>query len=155
MSALGDALGEGPEPEAASLTAECDLYSCPVSPALRIVLDASCCVVLVVSDPSTGDMLRRVTVTDVAALKSAADNMLAMQARETERADKARYSGPDEKRRAEGKLTRSEAVDWLIANAGIDRRSALAVTDSLRHSAVTYRAVDGMGYDGRYWTIPV
>jgi hypothetical protein len=108
-------------------------------------------------------MLRRVTVTDVAALKSAADNMLAMQARETERADKARYRGPDEKRRAEGKLTKQEAVDVLVGEPPrrTQRHHCVAVVERAQKYAhlngserfQTPHGVYLVSYSDPYWSV--
>jgi hypothetical protein len=155
LEGLGDALGAGPEAaEPVVPSPAAGRFGRLLTPDLAIVVDGSGGIVLVVTEPQ-GKLLRKVTVTDVDAFKAALDDARVAQQVALEEADEARLRGPDEKRRAEGKLTRSEAVEWLLAQGGFTRVQAVAVTAELRDDSSKRTAGTGMTYDGTYWVVPV
>jgi hypothetical protein len=131
-----------------------EAYRVQVTPDLAVILDGSQCVVLEVSE--AGRVLRRVTVTNVAALKTSLDGARAAQ-REVEAAGRTRrYAGPDEARRARGQLTKIEAVEWLITHGTTSRAGALRDVNILRDDGadVPPGAVYGMTYADGYWRVP-
>lgn len=154
LTGLGDALGIGPEasdPETAK-AAETDLFRQQLSPDFWIVVDASTTVVFEVTTPA-GRVLRRIAVSPTTVALVMGD--AAMCARlENEEADQRRLRGPDEKRRAEGRLDQHEAVEWLIANRKIARQAAVALVEGLQRGRLVPAQLNGMTYDGTYWVIP-
>jgi hypothetical protein len=154
MNSLEDALGAGPE--AASPAAEASPGAgelrIPVTPDLVLLLDSSQCIVAEVTDGTTGRVLRRVTITDVARLSAAAAELLEEQRRCL--ADAGRH------RRASGRLTQAEALEWLTGPrgwSGVPGTAAQAVADMQagQESLPALAAADeGMTYDSTYWVIP-
>jgi hypothetical protein len=126
-----------------------DIFRRQVAPGLTVAYDASGTPVLEVSGPG-GHALLRVTVPSAAALVTALEEGRNEAAVLEAAADKRRYRGPDEKRRAEGRLTQTEAVNWLAAKASCSRGFALANVKMVAGGA----AVHGMTYDGTYWIVP-
>lgn len=138
-----------------------DLTVAVVSPDLTVAVDGSGCIVLLVTDGAAGKLLRKVTVTDVDAVKAALDDARLAQRIALEEAERARLCGADEKRRSEGRLNRHEAMEWLVSMRGWGGVRGLAVraVDDMRAGADSKPAVmaadEGMGYADGYWTVPV
>jgi hypothetical protein len=154
LECLGDALGAGPEandPETAKAV-ETDRFRQQLSPDFWIVVDASATVVFEVTTPH-GRVLRRVAVSPTTVQLVMGD--AAMCARmDIEEAGQRRLAGPDEKRRAEGRLDHREAVEWLISR-GYTRTSAVRAAKQVRTGqGWPGRASAGMTYDGTYWVVP-
>jgi hypothetical protein len=59
----------------------------------------------------------------------------------------------EDRRRAEGKLTRSEAMAWFVGR-GVGRNRAYAITGELAAVGCGPANADGMTYDGTYWVVP-
>lgn len=156
LECLGDALGTGPEasdPETAK-AAETDLFRQQLSPDFWIVVDASTTVVFEVTTPH-GRVLRRIAVSPTTVALVMGD--AAMCARlENEEADARRYRGPDEKRRAEGRLDQPEAVEYIIgAGLGEGRAGAVAIVNWLKNPLNRWEVGEvSMTYDGTYWVVP-
>lgn len=131
------------EPGAASFARQ-------LSPDLLLGVDGSGCIVLVVTGPQ-GKLLRVVTVGDVDAFKAALDNARTAQRVHLAEAERARLDGPDDKRRAEGRLTKREAVDWLMARTGETRASAVGNVLSIARGGAPHL---GMTYSGGFWHVP-
>jgi hypothetical protein len=156
FTCLGDALGSGPEisaPEPASAPQGEGTFGRQISPELVVGTDSSQCIVLLVGGTGPKDPIRKVTVSDVDAFKAALDDARTAQHVALEGADAQRVPGIDEKRRSEGRLTRSEAVEWLIAK-GHGRNGAVIVTAALREGSDEEFGSYGMSYDGTYWVVP-
>ena len=108
-----------------------------LTPDFALLLDASQCIVAEVTDPAAGgEVLRRITITDVDAFKAALDTLRAAQQVKLAEAVERRRQGPDERRRAEGRLTRGEAVDYLMAELRMPRGIAVGVTGRALRSAL-------------------
>jgi hypothetical protein len=122
-----------------------------LTPDLALVVDSSQCIVLVVTDGAAGNVLRRITVTDVGEFKDTLDAARAAQHEELAEASLRSLAGITEKRRAEGKLGRSGAVEWLI-DKGQSRGAAVSIVERLCRGG---KPVLGMKYEGGYWTVPV
>lgn len=129
-----------------------DAFRVTLGPDLAVVLDASQCIVLEVSEPY-GLVLRRVTVADVSALRKALDAALAAQHAVTDQAEWQRWLGLQEARRARGQLVRSEAVPWLMER-GFPHGEALGLTARLREGTEEANSA-GMTYATPYWVVPV
>lgn len=125
-------------------------FSRQISPELVVGTDSSQCIVLLVGGTGPKDPIRKVTVSDVDAFKAALDDARTAQHIALEEADTQRVPGIDEKRRAEGKLTKGEAVDWLTGK-GYGRGHAVRVADRLCREG---GSVLGMTYEGGYWVVP-
>ena len=124
-----------------------------VTPDLVVGTDSSQCIVLLVGGIGPKDPIRKVTVTDVDALKAALDDARTAQRIAMKESDAARLRGPDEARRARGRLTRNEAVDWLVRRYEVSRNRAAQVVNLLEAG----RSLPGMcemTYDGTYWVVP-
>jgi hypothetical protein len=128
-----------------------EAYREQVAPDLAVTLDGSQCVVLNVTDPQTGVRLHQVTVTNVAALKTALDGALTAQQVVEASGNSRRYVGPDAARRARGQLTKREAVEWLTGR-GYSQGGALRDVNVLRDEGGSTR---GMTYSDGYWRVPV
>jgi hypothetical protein len=131
-----------------------EAYRVQVAPDLAVTLDGSQCVTLDVTDPQTGVRLHQVTVTNVAALKAALDGALTAQRILADLAERRRYAGLDEARRARGRLNRIEAVDWLIGK-GRSRQGAVWASGQLRDGFTDVPDTFGMTYSDGYWRVPV
>ena len=147
LSGLEDALGRGPE--AAEPEPEDSPKGTLLTPDLLVAFDGAC-IVLVVTEPY-GRLLRKVTIPDVDAAKAALDRAREQQRIAMEEADNARVMGRFDRLRSEGKLSRSEAVDWLTDH-GHSHSDACTITRLLHAGEGTERA--GMTYDGTYWRVP-
>lgn len=79
-----------------------------LTPDMAVAVDGSGCIVLVVTEPR-GKLLRVITVTDVEAFKAALDDARTAQHAALGEAGAPRVAGPNEKRRSEGRLIKSEA----------------------------------------------
>jgi hypothetical protein len=157
LEGLGDALGTGPELDVSAAqprSAEPGLFAQQVSPELVVGTDSSQCIVLLVGGTGPKDPIRKVIVTDVLALIRALSLAMTAQATAMAEAWKQRQAGPDEKRCSEGKLTKREAVEWLVARE-FSRQQAVRAVGRLQDGAVGGPFTDGMIYDGRYWVVPV
>jgi hypothetical protein len=154
LEGLEDALGEGPEAAGQAPEREPDIYRRQLSPDLAVVLDASCCIVLEVSEGTAGRVLRRVAVGDMAAYRTALDDAHVVQRVKADEAEERRLAGRDEKRQAEGKLDRPVAVEWLMER-GKSRGEAVGITAGLRAGTVHGDDAFGMTYDGSFWAVPV
>lgn len=126
------------------------VFSVALSPDLAVAVDASDCIVLVVTDPAAGRVVRRVTVSSVADLKAALGTALQVQRERLDAAERARLIGMGEARRAAGQLNRREAVEWLIAR-GESRASAVGNVASIARGGAPYL---GMTYSGGFWRVP-
>jgi hypothetical protein len=154
MNDLGDALGAGPgasEPDGSLLG---EVFRVTVAPDLFVVVDGSCCVVLEVTEGAGGRVLRRPTVAAVDHFKSVLDDARAAQQAAMAEAGGKRVRGTEEKRRAEGKLTKTEAVEWLTGK-GYTRSSALRAAVQIQTGkGWPGKQAEGMTYDGTYWVVP-
>lgn len=154
LEGLGDALGTGPEASEPAMAdaVKTDRFRQQLSPDLWIVTDAAANVVFEVTTPA-GRILRRVAVSPATVALVMGD--AAMCARlDTEEADVRRLAGPDEKRRSEGRLTKREAVEWLIAKGPASRQRAVHMVRELGAGAVGSPLALGMRFDGIYWVVP-
>jgi hypothetical protein len=129
-----------------------------LTPDLAVAVDGSGCIVLVVTEPS-GKLLRVITVTDVDAAKAALDDARAAQLAKLAEADAARDRGMDDHRRATGRLTKAEAVEWLMEHLRWDRAMAVAAAEDISRrdqASARYRAATarGMMFEGGYWQVP-
>lgn len=135
-----------------------------LTPELVVATDGSQCVVLLVGGTGPADPIRKVAVTDVTAFKGALDDALAAQQEALTAADRQRYRGPDEKRRAEGRLTRSEAVAYLAEQTRRQRGHVVAVVsraqeyprlgpERFQSASVTGSPVFLVGYADGYWQV--
>src|SRR6185437_7361200 len=125
-----------------------------VSPDLALLLDASQCIVAEVTDPAAGgEVLRRVTITNVDKVKATLDTLRAAQQDRLRDADQARVASIYAHRCTEGKLDRQDAVEWLIAR-GMSRMKAGNITAALREGGQADEAL-GMSYEDGYWRVPV
>lgn len=158
LADLGDALGQGPEaaePEATDLAA----YTCEVTPDMAVVVDASQCIVLRVSEPH-GRLLRTVTVTNVDVLKAALDRARVAQHTALAEADNRRVAGRFDRVRAEGGLDRTEVMDYLATQVRLNRVHAGTVINRVRRSLApetVCREADlrtyVVSYSGGYWRV--
>lgn len=153
LESLADALGVGPEASDPGYqeARETDIWRKQVSPVLWVAVEASTNVVLELTTPA-GRVLARplASRTDLGLALERAAVFATAAAGE---ADAARLHGIDERRRAEGRLTRSEAVAWLTAK-GTGHSQAVDVTRVVqRHPEDS--SLHGMTYDGAYWRVPV
>lgn len=130
-----------------------DIFRRQVAPGLTVAYDASGTPVLEVSGPA-GHALLRVTVPSVAALVTALEEGRNEAAVLEAAAAKRRYCGPGEKRRAEGKLDKREAVEWLVGKT-LSRQRAVHMVRELSEGAAGGPFSEGMTYDGTYWIVPV
>jgi hypothetical protein len=146
LEGLGDALGVGPE--AGEPEREPDVWRRQLEPDLWLVVDASQCIVLEVTTPA-GRVLRRVTVGNAMVMSAMLAAAQAEQHRILTEADNARVMGVHDRRLAEGRLTKREAVEWLIAK-GLARWQAVSIMTDAR-AAGSY----GMRFEGGYWVVPV
>ena len=135
---LGDALGVGPE-AADTSRASTDIFRQPFGPELIVVVDASQCILLEVTT-AMGRVVRRPVIGDVAKFKHLLDLALEAQAIALADAEEERMTGIDDKRRSEGRLTRAEAVEWLIAK-GMARWQAVSIAENVYRG----NAADGEG----------
>jgi hypothetical protein len=151
LEGLGDALGQGPEAagEAAPDYAAADMFRRRIAPDLTVAYDASGTPVLEISGPA-GHVIRRVTVSSVAALAEALQDGRNEALRCEAVAAEARLRGEAGRRRAEGKLEQGEAAEWLAGQA-YDRGRAVRLVRRLRDREVN--SVEGMTYDGTYWVL--
>ncbi len=151
LEGLGDALGTGPEatdPERAEARAS-DVWRTQLSPDLWVVVDASLNTVLEVTTPSDR-IVRRVPVGR--GLSEALELALDVAARKTAGAEERRLSGPDDKRRAQGRLNRFGAVEWL-AGKGISRVQAANAAEVMRNHPGD-DSLYGMKFEDGYWIVP-
>jgi len=126
-----------------------------LTPDLALLLDASQCIVAEVTDPAAGgEVLRRVTITNVDAFKAALDTLREAQRAELAEADNARVTGRGSRRRDEGRLTEREAVEWLACRRHMACQAAADLVEGLRFGRLIPSQLDGMTYDGTYWVIP-
>jgi hypothetical protein len=146
LEGLGDALGVGPEAVAEDRAP--DAWRRQLEPDLWLVVDASQCIVLEVTTPA-GRVLRRVTVGNAMVTSAMLAAAQAEQRRILTEADDARVMGVHDRRLAEGRLTKREAVEWLIAK-GLARWQAVSIMTDAR-AAGSY----GMRFEGGYWVVPV
>jgi hypothetical protein len=153
LDGLGDALGAGPELDVSDAQPrKPGLFARQVTPELVAGTDSSQCVVLLVGGAGHRDPVRTVTVPDVDALKAALDDARAVQ--HGAEVDRQRH------RRASGRLTQAEALEWLTGPrgwSGVPGTAAQAVADMRagQESLPALAAADeGMTYDSTYWVIP-
>lgn len=125
-----------------------------LSPELVVGTDSAQCIVLLVGGTGPKDPVRKVTVSDVDAFKAALDDARTAQHVALEEADAQRVPGIGVKHRAEGKLEKREAVEWLIARP-MSRQRAVHVARVLQAGALGGPFTDGMTYDGTHWVVPV
>ena len=157
LAGLGDALGAGPEAAEPDTQPENGAsFGRLLAPDLAIAVDSSACIVLIVTEPQ-GKQLRVVTVADVEAFKAALDGARTAQRIALDEAEEAAREELGEvmavKRRAEGRLDRLDAVEWLIAR-GMSRMKAGNITAALREGGRADEAL-GMSYEDGYWRVPV
>lgn len=107
-------------------------FSRQVSPELVVGTDGSQCIVLLVGGTGPKDPIRKVTVTDVDALKAALDDARTYQRIALDEADAVRPRGPEGKRRAEGKFTKWEVVEHLAELTHRQRGHVIAVVNRAR-----------------------
>jgi hypothetical protein len=153
LESLGDALGAGPEasdPEHASAR-EGDVSRQRLSPDLWVVVDASLNTVLEVTTPFDR-IVRRVLVSR-SAVREALETAYALTVKAEGEIEESRRRGRDERRRAQGRLTQPEAVEWLTGK-GRSRRMAVWIAGQLRDGYYVLDAF-GMTYDGTCWVVPV
>jgi hypothetical protein len=125
-----------------------------LSPELVVATDSSQCIVLLVGGIGPEDPIRRVTVSDVDALKAALDDARTAQRAALAAADERGMQGVGEARRARGRLDRYEASKWLTAR-GMPRARAASVVRNLRTGDTEAESVaEGMTFDGTYWIVP-
>ena len=127
-----------------------ELYRVQVTPDMSVVADGGG-VVLEVTDGMAGYVLRRVTVSNIAELSDALAEARAANAAHNAEADTRRREGPDEARRARGRLTKVEAVNWLIGK-GYPRGHALRMANKLCRQG---GSALGMTYTDGWWRVPV
>jgi hypothetical protein len=156
---LGTAANGGPSSLVTEVTRLDDTdgqeaYREQVTPDLAVTLDGSQCVTLDVTDPQTGVRLHQVTVTNVAALKTALDGALAAQQVVEAAGSARRHAGLGEARRARGVFTKIEAVSWLI-DRGRSRSGAVWAARQLQDGFTDVPDTFGMTYDAPYWRVPV
>ena len=155
LEGLDDALGRGPEAaEPESTAPDLAAFDRLLGPDLAIGVDGSANIVLVVTNPR-GKLLRVVTVGDVGAFKSALDDARTAQHIALDEAEGRRITGLDDKRRSEGRLTRSEAVEWLTAKGPVSRQRAVHMTRALSEGAAGGPLTLGMQFEDGYWVVPV
>lgn len=118
-----------------------------LGPDLWVAVDASLCVVLEVTT-TAGRIMRRIVVGR--GLAEAVELALGVAGRKTAEDEAARLRGPAEKRRAEGRLTKAEAVDWLVAHQQA-RGVAVSIAERLCRGG---SPVFGMTYSDGYWRVP-
>lgn len=125
-----------------------------LTPDATLAVDGSGCIVLVVTEPD-GKLPRVVTVTNVVAWKTALDDARDAQHAALEAADQRRVLGMDERRKAEGKLTKSEAVEWLTGEneEKLSRSSAVTLVEGVQRGRDVSVQLSGMTYDGTYWRV--
>lgn len=152
LEGLGDALGAGPEASEQSYqdARESDIWRKQISPVLWVVVEASTNVVLEVTTPQ-GRVICRPLVSGVA-LGGALEHAAVFAATAADEAEQARMRGIDDRRRSEGRLTRAEAVEWLIAK-GMARWQAVSIAENVYRG----KPEDGYGmrFEGGYWVTPV
>lgn len=149
LSGLRDALGDGPEAAEAAGERRPELYRRQVTPDMAVTADGGA-VTLEVTDGLPGHVVRRVALSDIAAFFEAVEEARGANGLHDAEADERRREGIDEARRARGRLTKIEAVLWLVAR-GTSRGGALRTVNTLRGEGGEYL---GMSYDGTYWVIP-
>jgi hypothetical protein len=152
LEGLGDALGAGPEatdPHYAEAQ-ETDIWRKQLLPVLWVVVEASTNVVLELTTPH-GRVLSRVLVSAVE-LGGTLGHAAAFARAAADEAEGKRMAGIDDRRRSEGRLTKSEAVEWLIAK-GMARWQAVSIAENVYRG----NAADGYGmrFEGGYWCVPV
>jgi hypothetical protein len=136
-----------------------DGHRVQLTPDLALLLDAGLCIVAEIADPAAGgEVLRRVTITNVDAVKSALDALRTVQHEHEHEADLRRAAGPGEKRRAEGRYTKREVVEELVSR-GIPRFEAVgAASRAGRHAGTPAQTPDGVsvtrGTDSWYRVTP-
>jgi len=150
LEGLGDALGVGPE--AGEPEREPDAWRCQLEPDLWLVVDASQCIVLEVTTPA-GRVVRRVTVGNPMVVSAMLTVAQAEQRRILTEADNERVMGIHDRRRAEGRLTKSEAVEWLVRRYQVGRNRAIRVVRELEAGAALPGELE-MTYSGGYWVVP-
>jgi hypothetical protein len=154
LAGLGDALGTGPEandPDA-GVSRATDIFRRQLTPELWMAVDASLNVVLEVTTPA-GRVVKRALLPGGDVLADTLQDMRAV-AKDREAESDARRLAGREKCRAEGKLTRREAVDWL-AGRGVGQHRAYAITGELASDECGLTNADGMTYADGYWRVPV
>ena len=156
--------GKGPASLVTEVTpTELDGLRIQLTPDLALLLDASQCIVLEVTDPAAGgEALRRITVTDVDAFKAGLHDVREAQRAVLREADLRRVAGPDEKRRAEGRYTKTEAAAFLFEATHAPRSRILAVLiraprrHELGREPERFGTVQGeflVSYDGSHWVV--
>ena len=150
LESLGDSLGNGPEASEPHYqeARETDIWRKQLSPVLWVVVEASANVVLEVTTPH-GRTTARILVSAVE-LGGALGHAAVYARAAADEAEQARLQGPDEKRRAEGRLTKPEAVEWL-AGCGLGRNRAAAMARELQEGIIA--DADGMTYSEGYWRV--
>lgn len=144
LEGLGDALGTGPEATDPQVRAEArasDVWRTQLSPDLWVVVDASLNTVLEVTTPADR-IVRRVLVGR--GLSEALELALDVAARKT--------AGAEDKRRAQGRLNRFGAVEWL-AGKGISRVQAANAAEVMRNHPGD-DSLYGMKFEDGYWIVP-
>jgi hypothetical protein len=127
-----------------------ELYRVQVTPDMSVVADGGA-VVLEVTDGMAGHVLRRVALSDVETFVDHVRNAREANVIHQEEADSRRREGPDEARRARGRLTKAGAVNWLIGK-GYPRGHALRMANKLCRQG---GSALGMTYADGWWRVPV
>lgn len=152
LEGLADALGAGPEASEPSYqeAQKTDLWRKQLSPVLWVVVEASTNVVLELTTPH-GRVIARPLVGAVE-LGGTLGHAAAIAKAAADEAEQVRMNGIDDRRRAEGRYTRAEAVEWLIAR-GMPRWQAASIAENVYRG----NAADGYGmkFEGGYWVVPV
>lgn len=155
LEGLEECIGRGPEAAEPEQVSPLDAGRL-LSPDLALVVDGSANIVLVVMEPYGGQqqVVRTVTVGNVDAFKAALDDARTAQQLALEEAGQRRAQGPDEHRRAQGRLDRREAVDWLVARGPVSRQRAVHMVRALSEGALGVPHALGMTYEDGCWRVP-
>jgi hypothetical protein len=150
LTALGDALGAGPEATEPDLSERiaADVYRCQVGPRLWVAVDASLTVVLELTT-FHGRVTARVAVSAPGLAEELATAHRVAAEAEAE-ADRDARRHPAEARRARGQLDRREAVEWLAAR-GYSRMRAANIVKRVHDGGP---AEAGVTYSAGHWVVP-